>query len=441
GDAGTAQDLARLAVDRGVARAVLVAPTEVRSVSFSPDGARLATAGYDHAVRVWDLSPGGGAEVRPLPDERVAFAWYSARGRLASGGPEGLRLWGPDVVVAVDGRAPVDAAVWSPDGTTLAVVAGGGVVLRRDGAAVATLEAPGGAVSLAAWSPGGGWIAGGAPDGKVWVWPAAGGAAIALGAHPDEVTELAFADDDTLLSGSRDGQVRRSGVAARPGEADEGAPHLKAIACGRAACAWGAHDGQITIWDRGPLRHARGHDGPVRTIAFAPDGLGFASGGDDGVVRVWDLATAAHADLRGHRSRVRMVASSPDGKRLARAANDGEVRVWDAGADDRRLAHDGPVLALALASDGAAVATGGSDGRLRAFALARGRRAFAPGGAPVADTRFAEGASDVAFAGGRVVAAGRDRTVKVWDVSTGAVASLVAPARVGRGDVDGGPGA
>src|SRR5262249_26819363 len=155
-----AQELARLAVARGVARRVLVAPTEVRSVSFSADGTRLATAGYDPAVRLWDLG-GNIVDVRALPGERGAFARFSPapEGPLASGGPDGLRLDGRPLV-----REAVDAAAWSPDGRALAMVVGGRrvAVVGPDGAAAATLEPPGGSVAIVAWSPDGAWLAGGA---------------------------------------------------------------------------------------------------------------------------------------------------------------------------------------------------------------------------------------------------------------------------------------
>jgi hypothetical protein len=86
-------------------------------------------------------------------------------------------------------------------------------------------------------------------------------------------------------------------------------------------------------WDRlcnGELVTLTGHVGFATVLAFSPDGRRLASGGRDGMVRVWDPAAGtAEWTLRGHAGMVVGLSYSPDGRRLTTAGVDRNVRVWD----------------------------------------------------------------------------------------------------------------
>jgi WD40 repeat protein len=84
---------------------------------------------------------------------------------------------------------------------------------------------------------------------------------------------------------------------------------------------------------QGPGASVAEHAAPLKAIAFAPDGKQFATGSDDGTVRLWavdSMKQVGALDARGHA--VASIAISPDGRLIAAAMDKAPVTVWDRGS-------------------------------------------------------------------------------------------------------------
>ena len=70
----------------------------------------------------------------------------------------------------------------------------------------------------------------------------------------------------------------------------------------------------------------------MTSVAFSPDGQTLATGSDDGMVRLWDVATGQQIGLAlasGDDDDVYSVAFSPDGNVLAAGYSNGVVQLWN----------------------------------------------------------------------------------------------------------------
>jgi WD40 repeat protein len=169
--------------------------------------------------------------------------------------------------------------------------------------------------------------------------------------------------------------------------------------------------------DEGLLHVLRAHAGWVHSVAFHPDGRILASGSQDGMVRLWDVAGGQEIQwpLKGT-SPVYSVAFSFDGHTLAWGSEDGRVRLWymTGGREVRwRLRCTSSVYSVSFSPSGDVLASASADAVVL-WDVQNGREMRQLRGHThvVQSTTFSPAGRILASAGG-------DKTVRLWNVAGG----------------------
>jgi WD40 repeat protein/serine/threonine protein kinase len=404
---------------------------QIRSLRFSPDSKTVLTLAADKTARLWNVQTG--EEVcPPLVHRGVPTTGYflARRSLVITGASDNVvRTWdpatglpaAPDIQLA-SGLKAFDV---SADESRL-------VTLEQDGrVAIWSLERPDSAWRLEHGeivyavefsSDGRALASGGAGQGDtVALWSQGDSRAA-----PRKLPAAGFVFDLAAVPGTR--QIVTGGTQSwlRRWDLDRGVEVLPGIP-GESPITGIAvsHDGKYVArvaWDNlvrvfdlatgdeiGSPRSSPGG----RAIAFHPGRYEFATGGGDGVVRIWNALESLEPErVIPHPGMVRDLEYGHAGKRLATACQDRLARLFDVetgAVAEAPLRHEGAVNAVAFAADDSILATACDDGSARLWDVALGKEISAPfwHAGPVLAVAFRPD-------GQQIATGSSDRMVRVW---------------------------
>lgn len=464
----------------------------VQSGGFSKDGSRVLTASQDGTARIWDARTG--AELRVFqtespvesaefsPDERRVLTlnrwasrttpqiWDVETATLLKSFPQygsavydasGTRI----LTTPHDGRPPVaqilDAetgdllvtfegarrAVFSPDGAAV-VTAGDDTEAHvwdaRTGEKRATLRGHQQSVASMAFSPDGARIVTAADGESARIWDARTGRqkkvlSFAEGEPPTEVHDVTFRPDGQHVLLLYD---RVMGICCDPklgswlripvaGMWIQAASYNRA---GTQIVTVERDDNLALVWDTADTRtftaELRGHERPLTSATFSPDGARILTTAYDGTARIWQVEGRAElAALAGRE--LASATFSPDGRRILTVASGG-VGIWDVAtrtelvrlpSDDSGVpAPDSDIVFGVPAPDWTRVAVASKSGPLRLWDMtADSRPTVLAAEGPFLSVKFSPD-------GRRIAALAANWTVWLGDGSGNQIAAHAGPA-------------
>ncbi|MDZ8082465.1 MAG: hypothetical protein RMX35_25805 [Nostoc sp. DcaGUA01] len=235
-------------------------------MNLSPDGEIIASASFDHTVKLWNRD---GRLIQTLEGhkDKVLSVNFSADGQMiASGDFDGtVILWKRESTQFKEFKKLKAHNSKNSNGVY-------GISFSPNGEIFATASRD---KTVKLWKPNGNWIR-------------------TFTGYEDGVTSVAFSPDGQIIAtGGRDRKVKLW----RP-------------------------NGKLLK----PFKDK--HEDFVWAVAWSPDGKIIATAGRDNFVKVWNLDGKVLEVFKGHRERVMNVSFSPDGKIIASASQDKTVKLW-----------------------------------------------------------------------------------------------------------------
>jgi WD40 repeat protein/tetratricopeptide (TPR) repeat protein/predicted Ser/Thr protein kinase len=417
--------------------AALPATTKyIRTLSWSPDSTRLAVAGQDLEVDIWDpVQARVVARLAGMKAGAMSVAWSPLGDRIVTGHwDDSLCLWDSQGRLLSEQNprwSDVLHLAWRPDGGEVVFAVNAAPSVARwdiETGAIERLPDAASDIRDIAFSPDGTRLAVLASHAlEIWEWPAR----LRLRSFPLDAAYLSpaiwTADGGAVWVRSH-GAMHRFDVGS---SSEEPAETISIGGDGPMAIDPQTGDPTGAFWGRVVMQPGRDGAAPpaifqahgIRDLAFHPSGETFIAAGDPQMVRWFDRNghLLREVETPGH---PRTVAYSSDGATVAVPCDNGMLRLHsdEDGALLREwMAHEAPAQAAAFDPAGERIATCGEDKTVRLWSLTGEPLPLAGG-----DTARERAFTLLAFNpdGSRLLAANPTGDVILWDKEGRAIAEF-----------------
>jgi WD40 repeat protein len=363
---------------------------QVLCLAVQPGDSTFVSGGADNTLRLWDV---------PRPEPLRLFAGHTAAVRDIAVSPNGRwavsvsddkagRLWNLDTgTVSLTLTGHSDMAVLAAARADSRQVATGDATGHVrfwspiDGSSQGVLGAHVGAMRGLQFHPNNQQIVTAGEDGLLKLWQLPIVEPRLLAGHKTQVRAVAITNNSQLAVTGSDAGVRvfnvTTGQLVRELTEAVGSIATVAISPNNLISAAAGESGTIKFWnlnDGVDRLTISGHDQPINDLAFHADNARIASAGSDGTIRIWRLPVAPIA-ITGHTADVVSVSASSTGQMFASASTDKSVRIWNPtnGQAIRTLAgHQQPLTHVVFRVDGAQLASSDAAGEIRLWNSADG---------------------------------------------------------------------
>lgn len=422
-------------------------PADGTQIAFNADRSKLAVALANNTAVVTAVATGRIEQVINHTGAVVGLAFHPSQPVLYTASADktlqATPLFSPRIV-ADSGRYGATFAITSNGGNTLSTGAGKGISVANatagnaersigDATGIAAIAVNKANTQVAAYTPANQTVtlfnyADGVAVGN-WKAPAA---VVELAYHPTLNTVVAVLADNRVVAWSTQYEAGQP-LPPEFGKLGMELPHpapVKGMAFAGDFVLTAADDKKVRAWKfvaDVPSRNLQ-HPNLVNAVAFDKTGTLLATGGQDGVLRIWDLtkkdnpqpkAINAHVPPQPAQPRaIYSVVWTPDAKQIITGSDDKSIKIWDAG--DSKLVReikpgtDKPPTPDAVKTIAPAVMSGANVPSLSA---------------PPPPGHTDQVYSLAITTDGKLLASGSaDKTVKLWNVTTGElVRSFVTP--------------
>ncbi|QLL31120.1 hypothetical protein HG536_0A09370 [Torulaspora globosa] len=163
----------------------------------------------------------------------------------------------------------------------------------------------------------------------------------------------------------------------------------------------------------------------IRSVCFSPDGKFLATGAEDRLIRIWDIAKKQIVMvLQGHEQDIYSLDYFPSGEKLVSGSGDRTVRIWDLRTGQCSLTlsiEDGVTTVAVSPGDGKFIAAGSLDRAVRVWDSNTGFLVERLDSENELGTGHKDSVYSVVFTrdGNGVVSGSLDRSVKLWNLRGG----------------------